>query len=520
MHNARRLAVCLLLTGGVLLFLPLAGHAADGVPRGLRLDLQIAQAGAGQTGVPAPGSGGSALSLKECIALALQNNLDIAVELFNPQLRQQDLSSEQAVFDPSAFMGVARTDNRIPNGLAFDRGVRSNSWPLNTGIRQKIMTGGTYELRFDYQYQNSSAAPDVTPENSNRIVLSLQQPLLKNFGFDANETGIRIATNNQGISREQLRLKASSIVTQVQNAYFDLIFARENLEVQQHSLRLARDLVALNKARVRAGVSAPVEVTQAEAQEAARVGDVILAEKAVRDNEDALKVILNIPASGSWGQSLEPTDRPPFEVKTLNLEEAIRLALENRYEYKSARLDIENKELTTRLTRNQLLPDLALAGSVSTNALDTRVNRAAGDLFSSDFLGYSVGVVLTIPLGNQGPQATYLKAKLATDQARTSLKQLELQITQQAREAVRRVDAFAKRVEANRAARALAEEQLRVEQRRLEAGVTTTFNVLSFQRDLAVAQANEIQAITDYNKSLINLENVQGTVLEKNKIEM
>jgi len=519
MYYARRLAVCLLLAGGLLHFLPLAGHAADGVPRGLRLDLQIAQAGAGQTGVPAPGSGGMALSLKECIALALQNNLDIAVELFNPQLRQQDLSSEQSTFDPSAFMSALRTDNRLPGGFAFGSGASiSDFWTVNTGIRQKIMTGGTYELRFDYQYLNSSTS--TIESNNTRIALALTQPLLKNFGFDANETGIRIATNNQGISTEQLRLRASTVVTQVQNAYFDLIFARENLEVQRHSLRLARDLVALNKARVRAGVSAPVEVTQAEAQEAARVGDVILAEKAVRDNEDALKVILNIPASGSWGQSLEPTDRPPFEVKTLNLEEAIRLALENRYEYKSAKLDIENKELTTRLTRNQLLPDLAFAGSVSTNALDTQANRAVGDLFSSNFIGYTVGVVLTVPLGNQGPQASYLKAKLATDQARTSLKNLELQITQQAREAVRRVDAFAKRVEANRAARALAEEQLRVEQRRLEAGVTTTFNVLSFQRDLAVAQANEIQAITDYNKSLINLENVQGTVLEKNKIAM
>ncbi|MFA5027268.1 MAG: TolC family protein, partial [Candidatus Methylomirabilota bacterium] len=233
-----------------------------------------------------------------------------------------------------------------------------------------------------------------------------------------------------------------------------------------------------------------------------------------------LKVILNIPASRGWGQSLQPADRPPFEVKHFNLDEAVREAMQNRYEYKSAKLEIENKELTTRLTRNQLLPDLALTGNVSTSALDTRANRAVGDMFASDFLSYGVGVVLTVPLGNRGPQATYLKAKLAADQARTSLQQLELLITQQVREAVRRVDANAKRVEANRAARGLAEEQLRVEQRRLEAGVTTTFNVLSFQRDLAAAQANEILAIADYNKSLANLEKVKGSVLEQNKIEM
>jgi HAE1 family hydrophobic/amphiphilic exporter-1 len=129
-------------------------------------------------------------------------------------------------------------------------------------------------------------------------------------------------------------------------------------------------------------------------------------------------------------------------------------------------------------------------------------------------------VVLTVPLGNRGPEASYTKAKLTADQARTSLKNLELQITQQVREGVRRLEADAKRVDATRAARVLAEEQLRVEQRRLEAGVTTTFNVLSFQRDLSAAQASEIRAIADYYNSLANLDKVRGTVLEANRIEM
>jgi len=519
MRYTRRLEICSLLMAGSLLLLPSVGNAAGADPAGLRLDLQLAQATAQRAAAPPTGSGGAALSLKECIAIALQNNLDLAVELFNPQVRNQDLVGEEAVFDPSAFLGAQRTDNRLPGGFAFGSGASiSDYWLLNTGVRQKILTGGTYEIRFDYEYLNSSTSALET--SNTRLLLSLQQPLLKNFGLDANQTGIRIATNNQEISREQLRLKASDVVTKVHDAYFDLIFALENLEVQQRSLRLATELMGLNRARVRAGVAAPVEVTQAEAQEAARRQDVIVAEKAVQDAEDTLKVILNIPASRGWGQSLQPADRPPFEVKHFNLDEAVREAMQNRYEYRSAKLEIENKELTTRLTRNQLLPDLALTGNVSTSALDTRANRVVGDMFTSDFLSYGVGVVLTVPLGNRGPQATYLKAKLAADQARTSLQQLELLITQQVREAVRRVDANAKRVEANRVARGLAEEQLRVEQRRLEAGVTTTFNVLSFQRDLAAAQANEILAIADYNKSLANLEKVKGSVLEQNKIEM
>jgi len=517
MHRALNVLICLLVVGGCLISLGSVGLAAEGAGPGMRLDLQVAQATDAR--VAAPSTGAAALSLKESIAIALQNNLDIAVELFNPQTRKQELVGEQAVFDPSAFMEVMRNDNRVPGGFAFTSGASiADYWLFNTGVRQKITTGGTYEVRVDYEYLNSSSS--AIESNNTRIVLGFQQPLLKNFGMDANETGIRIARNNQRISQEQLRLKASDVVTSVHDGYFDLIFALENLEVQQRSLRLAKELVTLNRARVRSGVAAPVEVTQAEAQEAARVQDVIVAEKAVQDAEDALKVILNIPATKGWGLSIQPTDRPPFEVKTANLAQAIGKAMDSRYEYKSAKLEVQNKELTMRLTRNQLLPDLAFTGSVSTNALDTRVNRAASDMFTSDFLSYNAGVVLTVPLGNRGPQATYLKAKLALDQAQTSLKQLELSITQQVREAVRRIEANAKRVDANRAARELAEEQLRVEQRRLEAGVTTTFNVLSFQRDLSAAQANEIQAIADYNKSLANLEKAQGTVLEKNKIEM
>jgi outer membrane protein TolC len=494
------------------------GLAAESARPYLNLDLMLAQTGVNQP--PAvPPSGVMALSLRDSIALALKNNLDIQVEGFNPQVREQALVGEKAVFDPSAFLEFTRSDNRAPSTSSFFSGGRalSDLWDYNAGLRQKLPTGGTYELRFNNEYLNTHSA---STGFSSRFGLTLTQPLLKNFGLEANETNIRIATNNQGISREQLRLRVSSVVTQVKSGYFDLIFARENLQVQQRSLQLARDLVALNKARVRAGVAAPVEVTQAEAQEAARVQDVILAEKAVRDAEDNLKVILNLPVSGGWDQQIQPTDSPSFEVKPINADEAIRTALEGRYEYKSAKLDIENKELSVRLTRNQLLPDLSLTGSVFTNGAGNPYGSDISEMGSSHFVSYSAGVVLTVPLGNRAAQSSYIQAKLNLDQARTSLKNLELQITQQVRQAIRQVEANAKRIDANRAARVLAEEQLRVEQRRLEAGVTTTFNVLSFQRDLAAAQASEIQAITDYNKSLANLDNVMGMVLERNRIEM
>jgi outer membrane protein TolC len=519
MRRATELLVCTLLALSVAGAPVPRAEAADSGRRFLNLDLMLAQTGPDQP--PAvPPAGVLALSIQDSIALALKNNLDITVEGFNPELRQQDLTTEKSAFDPSTFLELTRADNRVPAGTQLIQGnrVASDFWDYNAGLKQKLPTGGTYELRFNNEYNNINSIDST--QFLSKFGLTLTQPLLKNFGFEATETNIRIATNNQSISREQLRLKVSDIVTQVQNAYVEFAYAIENLKVQRRSLQLAEDLMALNRARVRAGVAAPVEVTQAEAQQAARVQDVILAEKAVRDAEDTLKVVLNVPATGGWEQEIQPTYALSFEPKAVNLGESLQKALENRYEYKSAKLDIDNKELSVRLTRNQLLPDLALTGSVFSNGAGDTYGGNLSEMGSGHFVSYSVGVILTVPLGNRGPQASYTKAKLTADQARTSLKNLELQITQQVREAVRRIEANAKRVDANRAARVLAEEQLRVEQRRLEAGVTTTFNVLSFQRDLAAAQASEVRAIADYFESLANLEKVQGTVLQANRIEM
>ena len=166
---------------------------------------------------------------------------------------------------------------------------------------------------------------------------------------------------------------------------------------------------------------------------------------------------------------------------------------------------------------------VSTARSLGLNGLNRFNEGLSSDydrLTSGDFTSWSAALVLSYPLGNRSARSAFVQARLTDDQARTTLLNLKRQIISQVREAVRRIEADVRRVEATRAARALAEEQLRVERKRLEAGVTTTFNVLSFQRDLAAAQASEIQAITTYNQDLANLELQKGTVLEKNRLEL
>jgi len=477
-----------------------------------------------------PASGESAdvgelrLALREAVVLALKNNLDITIAGYNPKINAEGITIAKSVFDPafSITLDANRTVSPTATHLAGATVNTTENRDVNSSIVQKLPFGANYTLSMtNNRLKTNSSFASINPSYKTFLNLSITQDLLRNFGMDVNTAPIKIARNNQTISVTQFRQQANQVITNVHAAYWNLVFAIENLEVQRRSLRLARELEDLNTARVRAGVAAPVEVTQAEAQAAAQIQNVILAEKAIKDAEDQLTLIINFPdGERIWARTIIPTDAPPFDVVQANTDASIQEALQKRPDYAAAKLTLQNSDLNLRVARNQLLPSLQLQGNVGLNGLN---GSAGGDLdrmTSGDFTQWSAALVLTYPLGNRSARSAFIQSRLSHDQAETSLLNLKRQIIAQVREAVRRIETDVRRVEATRAARVLAEEQLRIEQKRLEAGVTTTFNVLSFQRDLATAQAAEIQAITTYNQDLANLELQKGTILEANHLEL
>jgi len=464
------------------------------------------------------------LSLKESILLGLKNNLDIAIEGFNPKIREADVTVAKAVFDPAAFAEIFFSKSKVQNRSTLSTNPVTDNEDIfgAAGIRQALPTGANYEVRYGTNRNNTDTSflQTLDPAYLNDLALTLTQPLLKNFGVDVNRTAIKIAQNDREISGDRLRARVMDVVTLVQTQYWDLVFSLEDLKVAQRSLGLAKELSQLNRARVRAGVAAPVEVTQAETDVAAREAGVTVAVKQLRDAEDRLKVTLNIPAQGDWGGPILPADPARFEPVSVDLPGGIADALQNRPEYRAAKVDLASRELNLRFTRNQLLPDLALEGSVGVNGLGGNFGKANEELSTGDFYEARAGLVFSVPLGNRAARAEFLKAQLGRDQAQVSLRGLELNITAEVREAVRRIERDAKLVDQTRAARVLAEEQLRIETKRLEAGVSTTFEVLRFQRDLAVAQSAEVRSLTNYNKSLANFDRVRGVVLEKLGMQM
>ncbi|MBI2882316.1 MAG: TolC family protein, partial [Candidatus Methylomirabilis oxyfera] len=333
------------------------------------------------------------LALREAVVLALKNNLDIAIAGYNPKITAEGITIAKAVFDPtfSLTLDANRTVSPVSSGLQSGSGVTqraiaeidNENRDVNTSLFQKLPFGASYALSMTNNRLNTNlpfAQPPsgINPSYRTFLTLSLTQDLLKNFGMDVNTAPIKIARNNQTISLTQFRQQANQVITNVHSAYWNLVFAIENLEVQKRSLRLARELEDLNKARVRAGVAAPVEVTQAEAQAAAQVQNVILAEKAIKDAEDQLTLIINFPDGEKiWARTIVPTDQPPFEMVQINTDASIHEALEKRPEYAAQKLTLQNTDLNLRVARNQLLPSLQLLGNVGLNGLNS---SAGGDL--------------------------------------------------------------------------------------------------------------------------------------------
>ncbi|MBI3780692.1 MAG: TolC family protein, partial [candidate division NC10 bacterium] len=334
---------------------------------------------------PQPGSvdvGDLRLSLREAVLLALKNNLDIAIANYNPKITAESITIAKAVFDPLVSLTVDANKTVKPSTSVLGGAVVSSTenQDVNASLSQTLPIGGSYTLGLTNNRLNTNSSfARINPAYQTTLTLSITQNLLKNFGPDVNTAPIKIARNNQAISVTQLRQQANQVITSVNSAYWSLVFAIENLEVQKRSLRLARELEELNKARVRAGVAAPVEVTQAEAQAAAQVQNVILAEKAIKDAEDQLKLIVNIPdGERIWTRTIVPADAAPFETAPVNAEASIQEALEKRPEYAAAKLTLQNSDLDLRVKRNQLLPSLQFQGSVGLNEVALDALRLIG----------------------------------------------------------------------------------------------------------------------------------------------
>ncbi len=455
------------------------------------------------------------VTLRSCIERALADNLEIRFERINPSIAHWGIVQQSGVFDPALAAGISYSDASTP----LSAGGESLSRNFNTslGLTGLLPTGTGYGLTVNDSRSGGTGINDYLYTGA--LTLSLSQPLLKNFGLDANLAPIRVARKKRDIALQNFALLVMNKITEVSKAYYELVYAIEDHKAKLEDLNRAKQLLEENRKRVQVGVMSPLDVTQAEAGVAEREEAVIIAERAIKDNENALKRLITTDVRSLQGEVLVPVDYPLVEMVEADLVRSTRTALEQRPDFIAAKHELERRNILVQYTRNQLWPELDLQASYSMNGLtytgfDTLTARQLGN----DTPAWGVGIAIRFPLGNRQARANYNIARLDREQALLTLKQLEQDIVVQVDNAVGRLQTNLKRVEATRAASRLAEESLQAEQTKLRAGTSTSFLVLQAQSQLAAARSAEIRARADYSESLVELARVEGTTLQKNNI--
>jgi len=484
------------------------------------------------------------LSLEDSIARALRNNLNVAVEVVSPELAGASLSQAKQFYVPTLQTDFLATRYEQPSTWSLQNQGTFVQKRTDSGfsVSQQIPFGGTFLASLDYGWARTNQLfQNFNPSFTSNLSFQLTQPLLRNFGWTVSRSQILVAQNTLDVTRSQFKTTLINTVYSVEQAYWNLVYANENLKALQQSLDLSRDLLIKTKKEVEVGQKAPIEVLTTETTVARREADILQAEAMVRRGRDQLKTLLNLDADPeAKGLAIIPADQPAFKPFEITYEAALEKALARRPDLESARSNIDTKRINFTVARNKLLPQLDLRFTKGSPGISGdkiiypdnnpflppigvepgSASRAFRDAFKFLYNNWTFGVTLTLPIGDMVGRANYTYAKLDLEQTQARLKSQEQQIALEVSDAVLTLETAAKSVQAYKLARELAEKQLEAEMKKLNVGLSTNYFVLQYQNDLATARSLELKALVDYNVALANIAKVTGSTLEARNIAL
>src|SRR5262245_28355281 len=489
------------------------------------------------------------LTLREATAFALQGNLEIQIAGLNPPIRAAQITEREGVFDLTTRATLRATDGRtVDTSTTFLNRVNgqlvgqddSQEQRLALGISQLTLYGGTYDVELSETHLQTSrrtTGSELKAFNEQRLLafpypfrprneyytaeatLRATQPLLKNFGSEVTKNQILIAQNNLTISKEDFRRQVITITSRVQQAYWDLVFRRQDLEVQKQQLVLAQQLLDQIRKQVAVGTLAPLDVLQAETNISRTEERILVAENALRAADDRLKRVMNISLIGERADvAIVPADPPTYMDPALDQDEQIRQALEQRTDLIQAKLTLENQHIGLVFDNNQALPTLDLEATLRLNGIDNRFGGSFDEIEPTKRYAWGVGVTFRYPLQNRQAKGRVQQSQLAIRQQMVRIKDLEENIIADVRNSFRDVLTNAQRVQSSRVSSRLALKQLEAEEKKLQVGLATVFTTLQFQDVLSQQRSNEINAITEYLKALVRLEESKNTLLQSYNI--
>ncbi len=479
------------------------------------------------------------ITLPSAIQMALEHNLSVAIERFNPRIAGFTLSGYGA-YDPTLNLSAGHNFNTSPGGYdaqgrAYEpRESERNSFGIGVGGAIPTGTGLTYDIGADisgssFTSYNVPGTVNGVPIIIPRIVsrdyvgsegISLTQPLLKNFQIDGTRLQIQVNQRDLRISEWRLRQQVMATIASVEQAYYRLIFSRENVKVQETAYELAQQLVRESKKKVQVGAIAPLDEKQAESQAAATEATLTEAQRSYSQQENALKALVTDDFASLLGQNLNPIENLVAVPVVTSLTDSWGRGLTQRPEIQEYKLNLEKQDFTLKYQKNQLWPSLDLTASYGQNANNLSYSDVLQDLGRDKGPRYGVVGVLSFPIGNTTAKNRYLTSKANKQQLLLQYKQQEQSIMVEIDDAIKSIRSTFEQVQSSRAARAYAQEALFAEQKKLENGKSTSYLVLQSQRDLTQRQYDEIQSLAQYNIALSTLAFREGTILERHNLSI
>ncbi|MBM3777275.1 MAG: TolC family protein [Acidimicrobiia bacterium] len=534
--NRTTLCFVLVVSAAALGPLPALAQDAervDGLARDAAARFERALAGGQTTRTVPPVAGATTdLTLDEATARALERNLDIAVERLNPQTFDFSIASLDASYRPTFSSQFG-----LRNATTFSRSQTAGAVVLetatltgNSGLSQNLKWGGgQLSVTFNNnRLKQSDAFALRNPTLNTSFSAVMVQPLLRGFRIDGTRSQLVITHLNQEISEIALKGTIVATLAGVRNAYWDLVYAVQAVDVAQRSLALATKLVDDNRARVEVGTLAPIDVVQAQSEEALRRQALVQAEATHQTAELALKRLL---VSGTddplWSASINPVDRPIFSTESLDVEGAVRRALQQRTDLQQSLRQLESNDVSIRNLSDQRLPALDLTASYGASGIGGPqfVRQGLGGLITDtipsgwgDALGtlahltapqWNLALNLSYPIGASTADANLARARVQKQQTLAQSRKLELQIATEVTNSALQVQNSLTAYQAALASRELAQQRLDAETSKFEVGMSTNFFVVQAQRDLADAQNAELRALLNYRKALVDFQRVQ-----------
>ena len=479
------------------------------------------------------------ITLREAVLIGLENNPGIIVDRLEIPKAAATVLQEQSVFDPTLNLEFNQDFVNDPSGRrqtqSFSVTTINRNRNVKLSLTKRLLTGTQLELSiFGNRLVTNSISQVLKPEFQTSLGFTLTQPLLRDFGLAITTIRVRVAENQEEISFLNYETKLAQLIQQITEAYWRVVFAEKNLEVQKKGVQLADTLLEAAKVRAEVGLVAPVAVTEASAEKARREELVVTAENELEIARENLRLILNLnPQDKFLPRNIDPVESPSVEPPVIDRPGIMQHALRKRFEIQAANLDVKSRSLESRLAENELLPRLDFKAGAHLIGISGREASGKGQnqfkggyaegidrLFSGDFSDNSFGIVLQIPLGNAAAKSNYSRARIEQDQAVARRRDLVRQITLEVSTEIGNVMANFKRIQTTRSSRELAEENLRIQEARHQAGLISQTDLIDFQTRLVEAEGAELRAVTDYNNSLARLRLAEGSLLDYYNIRL